>query len=210
MSNQQIINLAIGTPKEYSWEKNERSGIGKTSTAKVELRKMGFVGDDVAHHEFHGGVDRAVCMYPFEHYAYWGKKFQKSIKMPAFGENITATGMTEKEVCIGDIFQVGGSVIQITQGRIPCSTISKFNGEEQFLKQVFETGWTGYFFRVLEEGTITADSEITLVEKHPKNISVLFANQTLFHHQEDKNAIEAILAVDELAEAWRIKLKERL
>ncbi|MGZ4161914.1 MAG: MOSC domain-containing protein [Neobacillus sp.] len=202
--NRKIIHLAVGKPKEYNWNsKKELSAIGKSFVQAVELKKSGFIGDDVANHMFHGGPDRAVCLYPFEHYSYWEEIFQKKLILPAFGENITATGMVEEQVCIGDIYKIGDTIVQVTQGRVPCATISHYNQEKQFLKKVVETTLTGYFFRVLEEGTIMFDSEINLVEKHPKEISVSFATQILFHQQQDKASIEKILTVDALAEDWR-------
>ncbi|MFD0824722.1 MOSC domain-containing protein [Neobacillus sp. M.A.Huq-85] len=202
--NRKIINLAVGKPKEYNWNnKKELSGIGKSSVQAFEVKKSGIVGDDVANHQFHGGPDRVVCLYPFEHYTYWEEVFQKKLILPAFGENITATGMTEEQVCIGDIYKIGDSILQITQGRVPCVTISNYNEEKQLLKKVIETTQTGYFFRILEEGTIKFDSEINLVEKHSKEISVSFATQILFHQKQDKASIEKILTVDALAEDWR-------
>lgn len=201
--NQKIISLAIGKPKSFNWNNNgEKSAIAKGTVLSAELKKTGFFGDGVANTEFHGGADRAVCLYPYEHYSLWEKTFQKKLQMHAFGENITAYGMTEAEVCIGDIYKIGTTVIQVTQGRVPCATISKFNGEEYFLSKVFESCLTGYFFRVLEEGTITMDSNIELIEKNPMEITVLFAATTLFH-QKQKQAIEKILRVEALAEDWR-------
>lgn len=202
--NRKIINLAVGKPKEYNWDSGKSvSAIGKSSVRAIELEKSGFVGDDIANHKFHGGPDRAVCLYPFEHYSYWEEIFQKKLGLPAFGENITATGMVEEQVFIGDIFKIGDSVVQVTEGRVPCATISKYNQEEQFLKKVVETALTGYFFRVLEEGTIMLDSKISLMDKHSKEISVQFATQILFHQQQDKKSIEQILTVDALSEEWK-------
>lgn len=211
MNKRIIKNVAIGKPKEYQWKDvKEHSAIGKISVAKAELRKSGFIDDDVANHEFHGGDDRAVCLYPIEHYALWEKEFGITLIPPALGENITATGMLEKDDCIGDIYKIGEVVLQVTQGRVPCSTISKFNDIDPFLNRVYQTGLTGYFFRVLEDGSIFNGSEIKLYEKHPKEVSVLFANQTLFHDQKNKKAIERILEVSELAEVWKGKLKKLL
>ncbi|MEH7418413.1 MOSC domain-containing protein [Neobacillus drentensis] len=202
--NRKINNIAVGKPKEYNWNnKKEFSGIGKSAVQSFKVEQSIIVGDDVANHKFHGGPDRVVCLYPFEHYSYWEEVFQKKLILPAFGENITATGMTEDHVCIGDIYKIGNTILQITQGRVPCVSISNYNEEKQLLKKVIETTLTGYFFRVLEEGTIMFDSDITLLEKHSKEISVSFATQILFHQKEDKASIEKILTVDALAEDWR-------
>ncbi|MFN7253476.1 MAG: MOSC domain-containing protein [Anaerobacillus sp.] len=199
-----IINLAVGKPKEYHWHNEKQlSGIGKSTVQAFRVEKNGIVGDDVANPKFHGGPDRVVCLYPFEHYSYWEEGFQQKLILPAFGENLTVTGMMEEQVCIGDIFKIGDTILQITQGRVPCVTISNYNEEKQLLKKVIETNLTGYFFRVLEEGTIMFDSKITLMERHAKEISVFFATQILFHQKEDKASIEKILTVDALAEDWR-------
>lgn len=205
MKNRTIINLAIGKPKPYTWDnKEENSAIGKRTVKEAELKKSGFVGDGVANPEFHGGPDRAVCIYPYEHYSKWESEFQTKLQLPAFGENLTVTGMQESEVCVGDIYKIGNTVVQVTQGRVPCSTISQFNQQRQLLNKVFKSCYTGYFLRVLEEGSIFIDSKIELVHAHPRRISVLFAARTLFHDQ-DKRAVEEILTVDELAADWKKK-----
>jgi MOSC domain-containing protein YiiM len=207
----QIKNLAIGKPKEFDWnDKKGISAIGKTSTETLQLLKSGFVGDDVANHEFHGGFDRAVCLYPFEHYVNWENEFQTKLKLPAFGENMTVAGMLEDQVCIGDVYQAGDAVLQITQGRIPCSTISNYNGVDKFLMRIVATNKTGYFFRVLEEGAISMESTIKLIEKHPMGVTVFSANQVMFHDQKNKKAIGKILQVKELAEVWREKFTRML
>lgn len=211
MNKPKIINIAIGMPKEYEWNnKTERSAINKLSVPNMNVKKSGIIGNEVANVEFHGGDDRAVCLYPFEHYTAWEKEFQSRLAIPAFGENITALGMLERDVCIGDVYQVGNAIIQVTQGRVPCSTISKFNAINQFLNRVYSTCYTGFFFRVLKDGVVTVESDIRLLEKHPKGISVLFANQTLFHDQKNQDAIGKILEVEELADVWRKKFMKLL
>lgn len=202
--NPEIIRLASGKPKEYTWnDKKVFSGIGKTEVASLSVEHSNIIGDDVANHKSHGGPDRVVCLYPYEHYAYWNDVFQKELVFPAFGENITAKGMTEAQVSIGDIFQVGSAILQVTQGRVPCVTISNYNDEKQLLKNVVETNRTGYFFRVLEAGLISHDSKITVLEKDPISISIAFATQVLFHQKEDIDSIEKILTTDALSEEWR-------
>lgn len=206
-----IVSLAIGTPKEYDWNhKKELSGIGKSPVQSIEVTRQSIIGDEVADHQHHGGPDRVVCLYAQEHYSYWEETFGKKLVLPAFGENITAVGMTEEQVCIGDIYKIGDATLQITQGRVPCVTISHYNEENQLLKKLVETTLTGYFFRVLEPGTITLNSDITLLEKDPKEITVSFATQVLFHQKQDKAAIERILTVEALAEEWRVRFLKLL
>ncbi|UZM99128.1 MOSC domain-containing protein [Lysinibacillus sp. MHQ-1] len=131
----------------------------------------------------HGGPDRAVCLYPAEHYIQWEQELGKPLPTAAFGENLTVTNMLEADTCIGDIYKIGDAVIQITQGRVPCSTIDKYTESNTLLKRMIETGYTGFLGRVLEEGTICASSNIELVEKHPAQVSVLYCNEVYFKKQ---------------------------
>lgn len=210
MPQSQIVYLSKGLPKTRIHHGEEfQSGIWKEPITKLHVGKTNIIGDDVANHDYHGGADRVVCFYPFEHYTYWEKEFATPLTPPAFGENLTATNMKEDQVCIGDIYQVGDAILQVSQGRYPCATINKRNNNSLFLKRIIETGFTGYFFRVIKEGRITATSSITKLSSHPSGITVATIHQLYFHEQAPtNNAIQKILDVTELADQWRAKLTE--
>ncbi|HJF33561.1 MAG TPA: MOSC domain-containing protein [Sporosarcina psychrophila] len=208
----ELKNLSIGLPKKmkYGNGKEMDTGICKDMIQEAFLTKDGFQGDGVADLRHHGGLDRAVCVYPHEHYSLWEQELNNPLPPSAFGENITVTNMLEQDVHIGDIFRLGDAVIQITQGRIPCSTITKRTDMPPLLKRMVETGFTGYLCRVLEEGAVRKDSTIALVKSHPKQVSILFANQIYFHHPKDIEGIKKVLDVQELALDWRERLTKRL
>lgn len=207
----EILFLNVGMPEVRSWNgKQEQSAIAKKSVSEAHLSKEALFGDGVAATEFHGGPDRALCFYPVEHYAQWSSEFGSELSAPSFGENISARGMKEDDVYIGDIYRLGNATVQISQGRIPCSKISKNNNIDQLLKRVVETCYTGYFFRVLEEGMIYSDSKITLLERKQNSFSILRANELFFHQKNDYQAIEKLLEVDELAEVWKQNLHRLL
>jgi MOSC domain-containing protein YiiM len=207
-----IHSLSIGTPKPLIYENGEElnTGICKESVIDAFLTKDGFQGDGVANLRFHGGSDRAVCIYPYEHYALWESEFKTTLPTSTFGENLTVKNMLEKDVHIGDIFQVGEAVIQITQSRIPCSTITKRTNLSLLLNRLVETGYTGYLCRVLEEGVVREDSQITLLKQHCKRLSVLVANDIYFQRLKDKETLEKLLGIQELATKWRESLIGRL
>jgi MOSC domain-containing protein YiiM len=207
-----IHSLSIGTPKPLIYEngKELNSGICKESVIDAFLTKDGFQGDGVANLRFHGGSDRAVCIYPYEHYALWESEFKTTLPTSTFGENLTVKNMLEKDVHIGDIFQVGEAVIQITQSRIPCSTITKRTNLSLLLNRLVETGYTGYLCRVLEEGVVREDSQITLLKQHCERLSVLVANDIYFQRLKDKETVEKLLGIQELATKWRESLIGRL
>lgn len=208
----ELVNFSIGLPKNMHFNKEQivNTGICKQSVEEAYLTKDGFRGDGVADLKHHGGYDRAVCIYPFEHYAKWEKEFGKPLDAAAFGENLTVTNMLEENVCIGDIFQVGEAVIQVTQGRVPCSTISKRMDNPLILKRLVDTGYVGYLCRVLEEGIVRSDSKVSLVNKHPNEVSVLYCMDTYFHRTKDIEAMTRIINVPELADEWKEKLKVRI
>lgn len=208
----ELIYFSIGKPKkmEYGDNKEIETGICKDSVEESLLTKDGFVGDGVANTKFHGGPDRAVCVYPYEHYSLWEKEFGQTLPPSAFGENVTVTNMLEKDVHVGDVFQLGEAVIQVTQGRIPCSTISKRNNNDPLLKRMVETGYTGYLCRVLQEGKVRKNSSIMLLEPHPKQVSVLFGNELYFHRPSYVEGMKRMLEVEELADVWKEKLRNRI
>ena len=208
----ELKNFSIGSakPMKYGDGKEMNTGIRKEAVEEAFLTREGFRGDGVADLRFHGGPDRAVCVYPYEHYSRWAGEFESPLPASAFGENLTVSNMLEADVHIGDTFQLGEAVIQITQGRIPCSTITKRTNQPFLLKRMVETGFTGYLCRVLVEGKVRRDSKITLIERHPEQVSILFANEVYFHTPNDIEGIKKILGVPELAQKWKESLEKRL
>ncbi|WP_186370651.1 MOSC domain-containing protein [Shouchella miscanthi] len=209
---QRIHALSTGLPKEMKKSGMKRSvvtGIEKERVDEVYLTKDGFKGDDVADKRNHGGPDRAVCFYPLEHYKKWQEELGRVLPNAAFGENLTVTNMLEESVYIGNIYRIGRALVQITQGRIPCSTIDQYTEADTLLKRTIETGFTGYLGRVLEEGTISSQSTIELIEEHPKKMSVLACNQVYFAN-EDWGEMEEVASVEPLAEDWKRRLAKRI
>lgn len=208
----EIKNLSIGLPKKMKVGQNEEvvSAIRKQAVEVAFLTKDGFRGDGVADLKHHGGPDRAVCFYPFEHYSLWESEFLTAFELPTFGENLTVTDMEEKNVCIGDIYSIGDAVIQITQGRIPCSTITKRTNNPYLLKLLVQTGFTGYLGRVLQEGIVRKDSIISLEERNSNEVSIFEANEVYFKRPRDVEGIQKILSVEELADEWKVMLTKRL
>ncbi len=204
-----LTNLATGLPQAIRTAKGKEllTGICKQGVTEAQLTENGFQHDDVADKKHHGGPDRAVCVYPAEHYSQWNEQFSCELPAAAFGENLTVSGMTEADVCIGDIYRIGDVRIQVTQGRIPCSTIDQRLGYP-VMKAMIETGHTGYLCRVLEEGLVREDSVISLEQRDPSGVSVLEANTIYFHQPSDIEGIRQVLAIDALADEWRRKFEK--
>jgi MOSC domain-containing protein YiiM len=204
----QILN--IGFPrKELFHGKEFITGMCK-KPAKIPLKltKLGFEGDGVGDVKHHGGTDKAVCVYAVENYRYWEKILQREMPHAAFGENFTVTDMKEEHICIGDIYRAGTAVVQVSQPRQPCSTLAARYGRKDFVKLVVDSGRTGFYLRVLEEGIVKAGDSLLLVENDLSRVSIAFANQIFHHDRKNLEGIEKVLSVSALSASWRISFLE--
>jgi MOSC domain-containing protein YiiM len=200
-----IESLNIGMPKDEVFHgKKIRTGLCKAPISKaLKLGQFGFEGDGVADTKHHGGADKAICVYPVDHYPYWQEILGAELPAAAFGENLSVSGMKEDEVCVGDIFQVGTAVAQVSQPRQPCSTLAMRYNRSDMVKLVVDSGRTGFYFKVLQEGIVGTGDRISLVENDPNRVSVTFANQIFHHDRRNRRGIEKVLAVPALSQSWR-------
>jgi MOSC domain-containing protein YiiM len=200
-----IRSLNTGLPKKEMFQGVEvTTGICKAPVSGPQnLSRTGFQGDGVADLRHHGGPDKAVCVYSEGHYAYWEHILGVKLPYAAFGENLTVSDMEEDEVCIGDIFQAGTALVQVSQPRQPCKTLAARYGRNDLVKLVVDSGRTGFYFRVLEEGAAEKGAAIVLKERDPHNIPVSFANHVFHRDKHDRERILQVLAVEALSASWR-------
>ncbi|AZN41935.1 MOSC domain-containing protein [Paenibacillus albus] len=187
------------------------TGINKTAVGKfpIALSRLGLEGDAQGDLVFHGGEDKAVCVYSAEHFPFWSDRWQKPAEAGSFGENFTVTQMTEHDLCIGDILKVGDAIVQVSQPRQPCYKLGMKHGLPQLAQEVQETGYTGFYLRVLTEGSVQAGDKLILLERHPAGITVTEANRIMHTDKKDLAGIRSLLAVPELAGSWQQSLRKR-
>ncbi|MDC2864773.1 MOSC domain-containing protein [Bacillus sp. BP-3] len=207
-----IISINIGTPQKFQFQGKEiETGLFKKSVNKpLHLSTLNFEGDGQADLKHHGGKDKAVCIYAIEHYPYWEQELTQQLPYGAFGENLTVTGLLESDVCIGDIYKIGEALVQVTQPRQPCYKLSYRYDLKDFPLLVQNTGFTGFYVRVLTEGTVSPSDEIKLIEQNKHRITIAFANEIMHHDKQNIEGIQRILAVDSLSGSWRNTFKKRL
>ena len=170
-----VESLNIGLPKkELFYGKEITTGICKRPVSvPLRLRKLGFDGDGVADTKNHGGPDKAVCVYSFDHYPFWEKILGIKLPAAAFGENLSVSNLKEDDVCIGDIYLLGTATVQISQPRQPCRTLAARYGRNDLVKLVVNSGYSGFYFGVMQEGVVKVGNPLILEEKDPQKISVL-------------------------------------
>ena len=205
-----IESLNIGRPQPENFHGKEWvTGICKQPVAgPLELTCTGFVGDGVADRRHHGGEDKAVCAYSFEHYPHWLEVLGGELPVAAFGENLTISGLVEEDLCIGDTFQVGRAIVQVSQPRQPCKTLAARYGRADFVKLVVATGKTGWYFRVLAEGMVMAGDQVLLLDKDPQRVTVAEANRIFHHDRKNLIGLERLLVVPALSGSWQRSLQE--
>ncbi|AWP30663.1 MOSC domain-containing protein [Paenibacillus glucanolyticus] len=196
-----IVSLNVGTPVTVEYQgKDLSTGIYKQPVdGPLFLSTVNFAGDGQADLVNHGGVDKAVCAYPYEHYAYWENSLGKQMPYAAFGENLTLRGMLEDRVCIGDMYRVGDAVVQISQPRYPCFKLSQKLGVKDMPVRVLNTGYSGFYFRVLEEGDVRADSSVTQLESHAAGATVLEVLRMMKDGRKDEQGLNRMLELDVLS-----------
>lgn len=176
----------------------------------LPLGRLGFPGDEHVH-EHHGGPDKAVCVYPYEHYAYWEQRL--GLELPAsaaFGENFTLLGLTERQVCLGDIFGIGQAIVQVTQPRAPCYKIAARYGVPKMAVYVQQESFTGYLMRVLQTGLVEAGQTMRLLERPEHRVTVAEANTIVNVEKKDVAGAQRLLAVPDLPASLRPALERRI
>lgn len=203
-----LDNLLIGTPKPFR-EDGEMSAIVKQCVLEpVELGFFGLDGNQVADPLHHGGRDKAVHLYPIEHYAFWKNKYPDVdfLNRPgAFGENLSCAGLTEDKLCLGDIFRLGEALIECSHARQPCWKLNHHFGKSDVLKTVVKTSKSGSYFRVLEPGAVRAGDRLVQQDKLHSDwpLERLFGLIIGGKHKGQSAELLALSKMPVLAETWR-------
>jgi MOSC domain-containing protein YiiM len=155
-----LIGVNIGQAQPIA-AKSGMSGIFKQPTdAPVTVTQSGLQGDAIVDTANHGGVDQAVYIYTVEDYDWWASSVGRTLAPGTFGENLTLAGAESAWWAVGDVFQIGSVVLQITSPRVPCVTLATRMGDPQFVKKFTQAGRPGVYCRVLQEGTLRVGDTI--------------------------------------------------
>ncbi len=205
-----LLSIQVGLPETYgqphlndSRQRPWRTGFYKRPVwGPVIVGRTNIDGDGQADLRVHGGVDKAVLAYSADHYAAWRAELGKAdMSFGAFGENLTIAGVTENDVCIGDVWQVGSAVLEVSQPRQPCWKLARRWQMKELPKLVVKTGRGGWYLRVMQEGIIQADVNVNLVERRHRAWSVARANQAMYGALDRVELVE-LAALPELAKSW--------
>lgn len=193
----------------------EPSAIGKTPVNHpLSLGATGFVDDMQADLRHHGGTGKAVHHYPAEHYATWRREYPEiepeRFQPGTFGENLSTFGLTEENVCIGDTFRIGGALLEVSQGRKPCWKLNERTGQPGIAARMQESGRTGWYYRVLEHGTVSPDAEIILLDRPYPEWTLAHLLRQLYLGPPDIEVLARLSTLNALPDSWREQARRRL
>ncbi len=207
-----IASLNIGLPRNHGYGDGPkfRSGIFKEPVAgKIFLNAGGLDGDGSADLVHHRGTDKALCVYPMEHFPYWSEVWSRDLPFGVFGENLTLEGLVETGIHIGDRFQIGEAEVECSQPRQPCFKLNKVFGSSDMAPHVQEKGFTGYYLRVVKTGYIQAGDTLKRVHSDPQEISIDDCNQVMYHDKDNLDRLQRVLHHPLLSESWKKPLYNR-
>jgi MOSC domain-containing protein YiiM len=213
-----IVSVQVGMPREHGtdgaanpMDRAWTTGFFKEPVeGRVPVGATNLEGDGQADLRVHGGPDKAVLLYAAAHYPAWREELGLDLPFGAFGENLTVTGMSEADVCIGDVIDVGTARLQVAQPRGPCWKIARRWKIRDLSARVQGTGRTGWYARVLREGALQAGDGIVLVDRPNPQWTVTLATELLRPGNGREAEAAALVAVPELAASWRAVIDYRL
>jgi MOSC domain-containing protein YiiM len=182
------------------------------NTKPVFLTMTGFEGDIVVDKEHHGGNDKAICCYSANRFPYWKAELGFDLGFSAFGENLTLENENslEENVFIGDRYQLGEAIVEVSEPRGPCYIIGIRYNYKPFSLLCQQTGFTGFYLRTIKEGIVKQSDGLTHLSSHPQKISVMHVNQIRYHDTTNKTELERLVNLEELTLEWREKFEVML
>ena len=212
-----VVSVRVGKVTAYerpAWDHIQtrpyQTAFRKAEVAgPVHIGPLGLQGDEQADKKFHGGPHMAVLMYAESHYPGWRLVEGLADMGPGgFGENLTVTGLDETQVCVGDVFEVGGATLQVASPRGPCADISRRWDREWLLRKVVERRHTGWYLRVLAPGEVKAGDVVQLLERPHAGWTVDRMLQLRYLVPRDVPGLREASAVAAFSPEWREKFAE--
>jgi MOSC domain-containing protein YiiM len=208
-----LVSISVGQSREVDWHgRSVQTSIWKDPVAgPVRARTLNLDGDRQSDLTVHGGADKAVYVYPSEHYAYWRRELPgAALPWGAFGENFTTEGLLEDGVQIGDHVAIGTAEFAVTQPRMPCFKLGIRFGRPDLLKRFLQSGRTGFYLSVIREGMVAADNAIDHFKSKTPGLTV---SEIVSLYRQDADNQDLLRRASELAAlpaGWRDYFRQRL
>lgn len=208
-----LVSINVGRPRLIAWRgRTVSTGIFKEPVAgRVMLRRLNLDGDRQADLTVHGGRDKAVYVYPSEHYPRWRAELPDTeLPYGMFGENFTTEGLDETTINIGDEFRVGSARVVVTQPRQPCFKLGLKFGRADMIRRFHESRLSSFYLAVLEEGEVGAGDAFELTKREARGVTVADLYGIFSGDAASPVMLKRALEIEVLPEGWRNYLRESL
>lgn len=197
-----LISINVGTPREFEYKgRTAISAIWKSPlTGRVAAKGVNLDGDDQADREAHGGFDKAIYAYAMEDLQWWEQQIEQNIEHGQFGENLTTQGLDVNNALVGERWQIGSTILEVSEPRIPCWRFGVRMNDKTFPKIFTQALRPGSYLRIIQEGDVGTGDEIKIIEKpqHYLTIKDVFRIFT-----KDRDEAERLLEVERMSDAWK-------
>jgi MOSC domain-containing protein YiiM len=197
-----VLSVNVGTEREFEYRgRRAKSAIWKSPAAgRIAARGVNLAGDHQADRKAHGGPDKAIYAYALEDIRWWEQQIGRSLAYGEFGENLTTEGIEGNNALVGDRWEIGTTVLEVSEPRIPCWRLGVRMNDEMFPRRFTEALRPGPYLRIVAEGEMGAGDEIRVVERPDHNLTI----RDVFRiYTRDRDEVERLLAVPQMSESWR-------
>jgi MOSC domain-containing protein YiiM len=179
----------------------------------VHVGLLGLEGDEQADLSVHGGPEKAVYAYAAAHYPAWALQFPElapAFQGGAMGENLTVAGMDEAAICVGDVHGIGSARLQVCQPRQPCFKFGLRHGNKQLPKAMVKSGYSGWYYRVLEEGSLSAGDKLMVLERPNPGFAFTRLVEIVYHGKATEEELGRMAQMPSLASQWQERARQLL
>jgi MOSC domain-containing protein YiiM len=204
-----VRGLFVGQTKEIK----DRRGTWASSihrepvSGPIQVVMTGLAGDKVTQ-PMHGGPSQALCIHLTDHYIFWKTHYNLELRAGGVGENVTLEGITEDEVCAGDIVRLGTSLVQVSGPRVPCGNQARWIGRKDWVNLTLKENRTGFYLRVLEEGVLQVGDSWKLQERLNPEGSIPAINRCMYL-EFDAHYAQRLTEMLGLAQWWKDRIRKK-
>jgi MOSC domain-containing protein YiiM len=197
-----VLSVNVGTAREFEYGgRPARSAIWKSPVVgRIAVRGVNLDGDDQADRKAHGGPDKVVYAYAAEDARWWQRQIGRSLEYAEFGENLTTEGVDPNDAVVGERWQVGTTVLEVSEPRIPCWRLGVRMNDRMFPRRFTEALRPGTYLRLVVEGSVGAGDEIQVVERPDHGLTI----RDVFRiYTRDRHQVQRLLRVPRMSESWK-------
>lgn len=197
-----VLSVNVGGVRHFEYNgRPAKSAIWKSPVGgRIAARGVNLAGDDQADRDAHGGPDKAIYAYAVEDERWWETQIGRSLAYGEFGENLTTEGIEVNDALVGERWQIGTTVLEVSEPRVPCWRLAVRMNDKMFPRRFTEAMRPGPYLRIIVEGDLSAGDEIKVVERPDHDLTV----RDVFRiYTRDRHEVERLLAVPRMSESWR-------